>query len=115
MGKWTPAQIMINNIIQNAASNGLHGKIYIHLTLGELSDVDPQTFHYQWTELVYGTPLEHAQLNIRLIPAEVQCMACFSKYRPVNKKILCPHCGSFGAKILSGEEFRLESIETECD
>ncbi|MGE5463865.1 MAG: hydrogenase maturation nickel metallochaperone HypA, partial [Syntrophothermus sp.] len=58
-----------------------------------------------------GTPAEHAQLYFRLKKAEVQCMACFGKYQPVDGKIHCPYCGSYGAKILSGEEFDLESIE----
>jgi Zn finger protein HypA/HybF involved in hydrogenase expression len=38
-------------------------------------------------------------------------MACFQTYDPENGKILCPYCGSMGAKILSGEEFSIESIE----
>ena len=38
-------------------------------------------------------------------------MACFQPYQPVNKTIHCPYCGSYGAKILAGEEFYLESIE----
>ena len=27
----------------------------------------------------------------------------------------CPHCGSYGAKILAGEEFYLESIELDYE
>jgi Zn finger protein HypA/HybF involved in hydrogenase expression len=50
-------------------------------------------------------------LHFRLITAEVQCMACFQKYHPEGGEIHCPQCGSFGAKILSGEEFTLESID----
>lgn len=38
-------------------------------------------------------------------------MACFGKYHPLHGEIHCPYCGSYGAKILSGEEFDLESIE----
>ena len=43
--------------------------------------------------------------------AEIQCMACFIKYQPLDGRIHCPQCGSVGAKILSGEEFYFESIE----
>jgi hydrogenase nickel insertion protein HypA len=85
----------------------------IHIALGEISELDPTSLQTYWTELSHGTPVEHAQLHIRLIPADVQCMACFQKYHPLNKKIACPFCGSFGAKILAGEECHLESIETE--
>ena len=83
----------------------------IHLILGEVSELDPDLIQKHWQELSQGTAAEHAQLYFRLIKAEVQCMACFNKYQPLHGKIHCPYCGSYGAKILSGEEFDLESIE----
>ena len=85
----------------------------IHIALGEISELDPAAIQIHWTELSQGTLAEHAQLHFRLIPAEVQCMACFQKYHPLDKKIACPYCGSVGAKILTGEECFLESIETD--
>ena len=83
----------------------------IHLVIGEISELDQKLIQQHWRELSKGTPAEHAQLHFRLIKAEVQCMSCFSKYDPLDGKIHCPYCGSYGAKILSGEEFNLESIE----
>lgn len=85
----------------------------IRIALGEINGLDPDQVREQWVELCKGTPLEHAGLQFRLIKAEVQCMACFKKYQPTDGKIHCPHCGSFGAKILSGEEFHVDSIETD--
>jgi len=79
--------------------------------MGEMAELDRNLIQKYWLELSQGTPAEHTQLHFRLIKAEVQCMACFSKYQPLNGKIHCPYCGSYGAKILSGEEFDLESIE----
>jgi hydrogenase nickel incorporation protein HypA/HybF len=85
----------------------------IHLILGEVAELDQSLIQKHWRELSVGTPAEHARLHFRLRKAEVQCMACFSKYHPLDGKIHCPYCGSYGAKILSGEEFELESIELE--
>jgi hydrogenase nickel incorporation protein HypA/HybF len=85
----------------------------IYLVLGEAAELDQGLIQEHWRELSQGTPAEHAQLHFRLRKAEVQCMACFNKYQPLNGKIHCPYCGSYGAKILSGEEFDLESIELE--
>lgn len=85
----------------------------VHLALGEIAELDPSMIQQFWNELSRDTPLEHAQIHIRSIIAEAQCMACFRKYHPENGNIHCPHCGSFGAKILSGEEFRFESIESD--
>ena len=83
----------------------------IQIAIGEISDLDQTSIRRHWEELARNTPAEHAQLHFRFIKAEVQCMACFSKYSPEGGKIHCPYCGSYGAKILSGEEFFLESIE----
>src|SRR6266511_3876229 len=83
----------------------------IYLLIGEISDLDQNLIEQHWRELSKSTAAEHAQLHFRLIKAEVQCMACFNKYHPLDGKIHCPYCGSYGAKILSGEEFDLESIE----
>ena len=95
--------------------NEIHSKrvVTIHIAIGEISELDQTSIQTHWTELSKGTLAEHAQLHFRLIPAEVQCMACFQKYHPIDKKISCPYCGSVGAKILTGEECYLESIEME--
>jgi len=85
----------------------------VHIIMGEISELDQNLIEQHWRELAKGTPAEHARLHFRLIEAEVQCMACFRKYHPMDGKIHCPYCGSYGAKILSGEEFDLESIELE--
>ena len=87
----------------------------LHLVMGEVSELDQTLILQHWHELSKGTPAEHAQLHFRLIRAELQCMACFGKYHPSDGKIHCPFCGSYGAKILSGEEFELESIELDVE
>jgi hydrogenase nickel incorporation protein HypA/HybF len=87
----------------------------VYLVMGEVAELDHHLIEKHWRELSKGTPAEHAQLHFRLRKAEVQCMACFGKYQPLDGKIHCPYCGSSGAKILSGEEFELESIELESE
>jgi len=87
----------------------------LHLVIGEIAEFDQNTIQRHWSDLSKGTFVEGAPLHFRVIIAEVQCMSCFRKYHPENGKILCSNCGSVGAKILSGEEFYLESIELEHD
>ena len=83
----------------------------VNFVLGEMAEITAATVQQYWDELSKGTLAEQARLHFRSNEAEVQCMACFQKYHPVDRKIHCPSCGSYGAKILAGEEFRLESIE----
>jgi hydrogenase nickel incorporation protein HypA/HybF len=83
----------------------------VQLVLGEIAELDAASIQKYWEELSAGTPAERVHLHFRSIKAEVQCMACFEKYYPAEGKIHCPYCGSYGAKVLSGEELYLESIE----
>ncbi|HEX5839678.1 MAG TPA: hydrogenase maturation nickel metallochaperone HypA [Anaerolineales bacterium] len=85
----------------------------VHLVMGEIAELDRSLIQKFWLEHSRGTAAEHAQLHFRLKKAEVQCMSCFGIYHPQDGQIHCPRCGSYGAKILSGEEFDLESIELE--
>ena len=106
-------QTLLDKVNRQAHETNSQRITTIHLALGEISELDQTSIQTHGNELSKGTPAEHAQLHFRLIPAEVQCMACFQKYHPVNQKIVCPYCGSVGAKILTGEECILDSIETE--
>ena len=99
---------ILSQALQKADSHPIKDVI---LVLGEISDLSDATVQQHWKELSNGTLAEQAQLHFRFIKAELQCMACFQQYHPLNKTIHCPYCGSYGAKILAGEEFHLESIE----
>jgi hydrogenase nickel incorporation protein HypA/HybF len=108
MNKFPITQFILNEALRRADGKQI---AVIHLVLGEIFELNQNSIQENWEELSKGTPAESAQLHFRRISAEVQCMSCFQKYHPENGKILCPYCGSVGAKILSGEEFYLESIE----
>ena len=81
------------------------------IALGELFPLSEDELRTQWKQATKSKSLGQAKLDIHMIRAVQQCMVCFEKYHPVNKETFCPHCGSVGAKILSGEEFYLESFE----
>ena len=101
---------ILAKVLEKAREANKHVKS-LQLAMGEISDLDQHSLQKYWDELSQGTAAERAQLYFRFIAAEFQCMACFMKYHPLDGKIHCPYCGSYGAKILSGEEFYLESIE----
>jgi len=59
----------------------------LNIAIGEISELDPISIQTHWDELIKGTRAEQAEIHFRLIPAELQCMGCFQKYHPLNKKI----------------------------
>ncbi|HUG34002.1 MAG TPA: hydrogenase maturation nickel metallochaperone HypA [Anaerolineales bacterium] len=102
---------ILNQVLAQAKEANLRRIEKVHLMIGEIAELDRMAIQSQWAGLSKGTPAEQAQLHFRLIRAEVQCMSCFEKYHPEGGAIDCPYCGSFGAKVLAGEECHLESIE----
>jgi len=94
----------INSVFQKLKQ---HPQESIQLAIGELI-YDEKEFQQYWNQLVFQTPLQETKINIRIIPAEQQCMVCFLKYHPTQKETACPQCKSVGAKIISGEEFYLD-------
>jgi hydrogenase nickel incorporation protein HypA/HybF len=85
----------------------------IHIVLGELSTNVDDSIQFYWDLIAKGTIAEGATLHFRRVPAELQCMACFTKYTPGGGELVCPTCGSVGAKIISGEQSSVESIDVE--
>src|SRR5215208_3410129 len=106
-------QSILTKVLLKASESSSKRIKSIELVLGEIAELDQISIQQHWNEMSKGTPAERAQLHFRLIKARVQCMACFMEYQPVEGKIHCPYCGSYGAKILAGEEFYLESIEVD--
>ncbi len=85
----------------------------IYLVVGEMSTYSEESVQFYWTQIGKGTMAANANLHFRHVPAEVQCMACFSRYHPQEGVIICPNCGSNGAKILQGEEFYMEALDVD--
>jgi hydrogenase nickel incorporation protein HypA/HybF len=83
----------------------------LYLVLGEISSYAQDSIQFYWDDISTGTIADGARLHFRHVEAEMQCMACFTKYRPQDGEILCPNCGSTGAKIVAGEDLYLEGID----
>ena len=104
-------QFILTSALRNAPESNAKRIKTVHLAIGEIAELHQDSIQGHWREISKGTPAEQSHLHFRLIKARLQCMACFMEYQPVDGKIHCPFCGSYGAKVLSGEEFYLESIE----
>ena len=85
----------------------------LHIVMGELATMVDDSIQFYWDMIAEGTIAQGAKLHFRRVPAELQCMACFTKYNPKEMELVCPNCGSVGAKIIAGEEFSLEAIDVE--
>ena len=85
----------------------------IHIVMGALSTNVDDSVQFYWDIIAKDTLAEGATLHFRRVPIELQCMACFEKYHPLEDELVCPKCGSVGAKIIAGEEFYVEAIDVD--
>jgi hydrogenase nickel incorporation protein HypA/HybF len=99
--------------IRRAAEKHARRITDVYIVMGAVSDYSEEPVRFYWGELTKGTIAEEARLHFRKIEGELQCMACFTKYRPADGAIRCPHCGSSGAMILAGDEFYMEALDVE--
>ena len=106
-------QAILEKALQKAAEGNARRITELHIVVGEISTYSDDSVRFYWDEISKGTIAEGANLVFRHVSAELQCMACFTKYQPVEGEILCPSCGSSGARILAGEEFYLEALDVD--
>ena len=85
----------------------------IYLVIGQLSSVVDNSVQFYWDIISNDTMAEGSRLHFKRIPTEMQCQDCKNLYRPSENEFACPKCHSMNIKIISGNEFYLESIGVE--
>lgn len=85
----------------------------LHIVIGDLASMVDDSIQFYWEIIAKDTIAEQATLHFRRLPAELQCMTCFEKYPPTDRELVCPKCSGVRARIITGEEFFLESIDVE--
>jgi len=84
----------------------------IYLVVGELSSIVDDSVQFYWDFVSEGTVAEGARLQFRRIAARLSCLLCEEIYSP-DDNLTCPRCESSQVRIISGQEFFLESIAIE--
>jgi hydrogenase nickel incorporation protein HypA/HybF len=83
----------------------------LHIVMGRLSSIVDDSVQFYWDILTKDTLCAGSTLHFQRLPAHLACLNCGNDYTFDSDMIPCPKCGSSMVKVLSGEEFRLDSIE----
>ena len=106
-------QAILDKAIQKAGEEKAKRITNLYLVVGEISTYSDESVQFYWDQICKDTIAENAKLHFRHVPAELQCMSCFTKYQPKEGEIVCPNCGGTGAKVVAGEEFFMEALDVE--
>lgn len=104
-------QSILNIVNEHAQRAGAAKVTAIHLIVGELTGFVDDSLHFYFEMLSPGTLAEGAKLDIRRVPATVQCRACGFEFHLEGYQWICPRCQAVGGSVLRGREFQVDSIE----
>jgi len=85
----------------------------VHVRVGLLTGVSPDSMQFYFEILREGTPCEEADLAVALEPLKAECESCGRQMMLDEPLWLCPHCGGSRLRFANGDELNLSSIEVE--
>ncbi len=113
MHELSVTQAILDIALDYGRKNQAQRVVEIHLTVGEIGDLEDEWLQRYFDFISKGTIAEGAKLSILRTPAQMQCRMCRSVF-PLDKatwETQCPSCGSKETSLISGREFRVESLE----
>jgi len=104
---------ILNIAIEHAKQANASRVTDVNIVLGNLSTIVDDSVQFYWDIISEGTMCAGSALHFERRPAKLACLACGNRYTLEGELELCPQCGSAQVKVISGEEFWLDSIEIE--
>ena len=83
----------------------------VHLKVGQLRQVVPDTLVYCWGIVNEGTTCEGSVLDVEHVPATIRCRDCGASTLLEQMRMRCGSCGSSAVEVTTGEELLVTSIE----
>jgi hydrogenase nickel incorporation protein HypA/HybF len=83
----------------------------VHVRIGELAGVVPETLEFCFSVAVEGTPYRSAVLDIEHVPMRGHCKDCGTSMSMREPVFWCPECGSPRVHLLCGREMQVEDVE----
>lgn len=99
--------------LKNAQQAGASRVTDIYIVIGRLSSIVDDSVQFYWDILSENTLCAGSRLHFQRKPAEILCLDCQKPYQVDGELCPCPECGSAQVKVISGDQFYLDSIEIE--
>ncbi|MBI4699319.1 MAG: hydrogenase maturation nickel metallochaperone HypA [Nitrospirae bacterium] len=106
---------MIEELMRIGRENNAKKITHVKLRIGRMSGIVTDSLIFAFDAVKLEHPLlSSAVISIEEVPLVYECNKCNKKFEIENFTFpSCPFCGSFGLKIISGEEQHIEKVEVE--
>jgi hydrogenase nickel incorporation protein HypA/HybF len=105
---------ILNIAVQHASHAGAVRVTHLNLVIGQLASIVDDSVQFYWDMISAGTICAGAKLRFERRPATLKCLDCDRSYTLAGELTDCPNCHSVRIKVMTGEEFFVESIEIEA-
>jgi hydrogenase nickel incorporation protein HypA/HybF len=85
----------------------------VHLRVGHLRQVVPQSLVFYFEHVARGTPCERARLTFDEVPARLRCDGCGHGWELLDLDFRCPVCAAATVEVVEGEEFEVDWISVQ--
>ncbi len=85
----------------------------VYFVVGQLSSIADDSVQFYWDTISPGTLCQGALLHFEHVPAALKCLNCGNTFALPDDRIACPDCDSERVQVMSGDEFRLDSIQVD--
>ena len=99
--------------LRHAAQAGARRIVRLNLVIGELASIVDDSVQFYWDFVSEGTIAEGAHLHFERVPGSLKCQSCGQVFPLSGRDYACPECGETKVVVVSGDDFRLDSIEVD--
>lgn len=111
MHEMSLAEGLIQVLEENAKTQDFHRVKKIWLEVGQLANVELESFRFCFDSVCKRSLAEGSVLIVEEVEGSAWCLEC-SKSVSVNSLAdPCPICGSFQIQITGGQEMRIRELE----
>lgn len=83
----------------------------VHLRVGQLRQIVPDTLVYCWGLMNEESPLAGSTLEVESIPAALRCRSCAATTAISAPVLVCGTCQGTDVEIVAGEEFLITTLD----
>ncbi|MDD3180389.1 MAG: hydrogenase maturation nickel metallochaperone HypA [Opitutaceae bacterium] len=83
----------------------------LHLRVGAMSGVVPESLSFAFEVVREGTMAAEAELSIEFIPPVCWCPRCQEEFGSIKYVFECPKCHQFSRDLRKGRELELADME----
>jgi hydrogenase nickel incorporation protein HypA/HybF len=113
MHEMSIAMSIVDAVVGNAEKEGAVRISGIELLVGKLAGIEAESLKFCFSAAAKGTLAEDAALTIEEPEGIGECGECGMRFPVTFYYAECPKCRSLRIHIISGEEFKIQSITIE--